>query len=271
LETAGSGAITVELAVAWASLPQGVQPLHWAKRLSAVRGFARYMQTIDPATEVPPRDVLAVRQQRPAPYLWSELDIRRLVEAARHLEPSLRAASCEALFGLLAASGMRISEALSLKRDDVDLAGGIATVHGGKFGRERLVPLHESTIDALGSYARRRDHLCPSPRPDAFFVSSTGRALCISTVRSSFNRVTRELGLRTRSVRPRIHDLRHTFAVRTLVNWLQDGADIDAQMPVLAAYLGHIDPASTYWYLEASPELMQRAAAHLDGHLGERS
>jgi integrase/recombinase XerD len=270
LEAAGSETITTELAIEWAKLPQGVQPLHWAHRLSAARGFARYLQTIDPATEVPPRDVFGARQQRSTPYLWSDADIRRLVEGARQLEPELHAATCGALFGLLAASGMRIGETLKLEHRDVDLAGGVVSIQDGKFQRSRLVPIHASTASALQSYAERRDRLCPKPRSDTFFVSAAGRALSSSSVGNAFIRITTDLGLRTAEVRPRVHDLRHTFAVRTLINWLRNGADVDVLMPVLATYLGHVDPVGTYWYLQASPELMELAAARLDGEFGGR-
>ena len=157
IEAAGSETLTAELAIAWASQPQGVQPLHWAHRLSAVRGFARYLQTIDPATEVPARDVFGARQQRQAPYLWSDVDIRRLVEAAHLIQPELAAASCEALFGLLAASGMRISEALDLEFSDVNLADGVVHIRDGKFCRARLVPIRREHGCRLGD-------LCETPR-----------------------------------------------------------------------------------------------------------
>jgi integrase/recombinase XerD len=270
IEAAGGETITTDLAIAWAKLPQGVQPLNWAHRLSAARGFATYLQTIDPATEVPPRDVFGARQQRPTPYLWSEADICRLLEGARLLEPELRAMSCEAALGLLAATGMRIREAIDLERGDVDLATGMVTIRDGKFRRARLVPVHKSTAAALRRYAERRDRLCPRPRPTAFFVSAAGKPLTTGSVRTAFIRITTELGLRTAEVRPRVHDLRHSFTIRTLINWLRAGADIDVLMPALATYLGHVNPVGTYWYLEASPELMELAAARLDGRFGER-
>jgi integrase len=271
IEAAGAETITTELAIAWAKLPQGVQPLHWAHRLSAARGFARYLQTIDPATEIPPRDVFGARQQRPTPYLWSETDIERLLEGARLLEPKLRAASCRTLLGLLAATGMRIREAVDLEHGDVDLAGGVVTIRDGKFRRARLVPIHESTAIALRGYAERRDWLCPKPVSSAFFVSAAGKALTTDSVRNAFIQITTELGLRTAQVRPRVHDLRHSFTVRTLINWFRAGIDVDAMMPALATYLGHVNPVGTYWYLEASPELMALAAARLDGQFGGRS
>jgi integrase/recombinase XerD len=270
LDAAGSSTLTIKLAIEWAKLPQGVQPIHWAKRLSAARRFAGYLQTIDPATEVPPRDIFGARQQRPVPYLWSDKDTCRLVDAARLLEPELHAASCQALFGLLATSGMRIGEALALGRGDVNFADGVVFIRDAKFGRPRLVPLHKSTVAALGSYANLRDRICPKPRPNTFFVSAAGKALSDKTVRLAFNQITTDLGLRTAVLRPRIHDLRHTFAVRTLIYWQRSGADVDGLLPTLSTYLGHVDPVSTYWYLQASPELMELAAAHYDGRFGVR-
>jgi integrase/recombinase XerD len=270
LDAAGASTVTVELAIAWAGIPQGVQPISWAHRLGAVRGFARYLQTIDPATEVPPCGIWPSVAPRPAPYLWSDVDVRALLDAARQLRPRLRAATHEALFGLLAASGMRIGEALRLERDDVDLDRGVVTIREAKFGRSRLVPLHPSTTDALGSYATRRDELCPTPRSTTFFVSGVGTALLHGGVRKTFIGLTTAVGMRTPTVRPRIHDLRHSFAVRTLVQWHRSGIDVAGRMALLSTYLGHVNPAGTYWYLSAAPELMELAAARLDGRFGGR-
>lgn len=270
VERAGSDTLTADLAIAWAQLPTGVNPVTWTHRLGAARGFAAYLKTIDPATEVPPREVFAGQGERPAPYLWSNDDIDRLLEAARALQPQLRAATYQAVFGLLAVSGMRISETLGLDRDDVDLGDGVITVREGKFRRERLIPLHASTTDALRRYAADRDRLQPQPASAAFFTCwrGGGTALGYSGVRATFHQLTTEIGLRTETIRPRIHDLRHGFAVRTLVEWHRIGADVEGRMAVLSDYLGHVNPAGTYWYLSASPELMELAAARLDGRFG---
>ena len=270
LDAAGASTVTVELAIAWAGIPQGVQPISRAHRLGAVRGFARYLQTIDPATEVPPCGIWPSVAPRPAPYLWSDVDVRALLDAARQLRPPVRAATHEALFGLLAASGMRIGEALRLERDDVDLDRGVVTIREAKFGRSRLVPLHPSTTDALRSYATRRAELCPTPRSTTFFVSSVGTALLHGGVRKTFIGLTTAVGMRTPTVRPRIHDLRHSFAVGTLVRWHRSGIDVAGRMALLSTYLGHVNPAGTYWYLSAAPELMELAAARLDGRFGAR-
>lgn len=177
MEAAGAARLTSELAISWARLPAGADPNHWAQRLAVARGFARYMQTIDPDTKVPPPGVFPTRRHRPAPFLWSQRDICRLLDGARALRWPLRAATHEALFGLLATSGMRVGEAIALQRDDVDLEAGVITIHEAKFGRSRLVPLHATVTEALRGYAAERDRLCSSPRSGAFFLSSTGTAL----------------------------------------------------------------------------------------------
>jgi integrase len=263
LEEADAAIITAELAVAWAGLPRGVLPITWAHRLGAARGFARYLKTIDPATEVPPAGVWPSVSPRPQPYIWADRDICRLLAAARELRPALRAATHETMFGLLAATGMRLGEAIGLDRADADLDGGVLTIRDGKFGRSRLVTLHSTVTSALHGYATRRDQLCPSPATTRFFVSTAGTPLRTSAVDCAFAQLTTALGLRTPDHRPRIHDLRHSFAVRQLLDWHRAGDDVNAQMPVLSAYLGHVSPAGTYWYLTAVPELMELAAARL--------
>jgi integrase len=273
LEAAGASTVTCELAIAWARLPARAHPRHWAARLAVARGFAAYLQTIDPATEVPPADVFAVRYQRPAPYLWSDADIRRLLEATRALRPSLKAASYEALFGLLTVSGMRVGEAVALERSDVDLDDGVITISEqvAKLERARLVPLHATTVDALGRYARTRERLSPQPRSTAFFLSGTGTALDRSAVSKTLRKLTTALGLRTQAVHPRAHDLRHSFAVHTLIDWQRSGTRIDERIGALSTYLGHVSPAETYWYLTATPELMGAAAQRLDRRFGART
>jgi integrase len=263
LEAVGASTVTAELAIAWAGQPGGVAPITRAHRLGAARGFARYLKTIDPAAEIPPAGVWPSVTPRPQPYIWAETDIRRLLAAARALRPPLRAATYEALFGLLAATGMRLGEAVTLDRADADLSGGIVTIRDGKFGRSRLVPLHPTVISALRGYAACRDRLCPVPAATRFFVSTAGTALRTSGVDHTFAQLTTALGLRTPDHRPRVHDLRHSFAVRQLLQWHRAGDDVHARMPVLSAYLGHVSPAGTYWYLTAVPELMELAAARL--------
>lgn len=270
LQAAGATTVTTDLAITWAGLPVGVAPILLSHRLGAVRGFARYLAAIDPANEVPPCGIWPAVSPRPTPHLWSDAEVRALLEACGRLQPGLRALTHQTLFGLLACSGMRVGEALGLARDDVDLAAGVITIRQPKFDRPRLVPLHPSTTEALRSYAERRDRLCPNPRSATFFVSSVGTALSYGSAHNAFTELTGALGMRTATTRPRIHGLRHSFAVRTLIGWHRSGIDVEARMGVLSTYLGHVNPAGTYWYLSACPELMELAAARLDQRYGHR-
>jgi len=268
LEAASVETVTSELAVRWAQLPVGVHPNQWAKRLRIVRGFAAYLQTIDPTTEIPPPDVFPTRRQRATPYLFSQQDICRLLREVRRLRHPMRAASYEALFGLLAVSGMRIGEAVALGREDVDLDAGLITIRKAKRDRARLVPLHPTTTEALRRYASERDRLCPTPRSGAFFLSSAGTPVLAVSLRATFGEITTRIGIRTQEMRPRIHDLRHGFAVQTLIDWQRSGVNINEHIVTLSTYLGHVSPADTYWYLSASPELMALAADRLADRFG---
>ena len=268
VEAAGSTTLTAELAVSWARLPATARPNHWAARLAVVRGFARYLQTIDPATEVPPAGVFPARRHRPTPYLWSQPDICRLLDGARTLRSPLRAATYEALFGLLTVSGMRVGEAVGLDRDDVDFDAGVITIREAKLDRERLVPLHGTTTVVLRAYAAERDRLCSEHGSVAFFVSRAGTRLHRSDVAKTLRRITISMGLRTDIVRPTAHQLRHSFAVRTLIEWQRSGVSVDERITALSIYLGHVSPADTYWYLSAAPELMAMAAERLDSQFG---
>jgi len=262
LAEAGATSVTTAHALAWARLPRDVQPIHYAHRLGAVRGFACYLQAIDPDTEVPPKDAFAARQQRPVPYLWEPAQVQALLEAARRLQPSWRATTYETIYGLLAVSGLRIGEVLALTCDDVDLETGILTVAGQK-SRPRLIPVAPSTVAALSAYRQQRRRWAPHPSDAAFFLTTTGTPVVAGPLRTTFNQLTTALGLRTATVRPRIHDLRHSFAVHTLIDWQRSGADIAALLPQLSTYLGHVNPAGTYWYLQAVPDLMGLAATQL--------
>lgn len=266
---AGATRVTAQAAITWARRPQGVTPNHWANRLGAVRGFARYLHTIDPATEIPGGDVFPAPARRADPYQYTPQDVARLLGAAGGLRPTPRAVTYETLFGLLAATGMRIGETLALRRDDVELDRGVITVLGPKGGRVRLVPLHPSTTEALRRYTHLRDRLHPNPHADTFFVSTRGTRMSHNGVRVTFINLTTAIGLRTTSRQPRIHDLRHSFAVAQLLRWYRSGAEVAALMPRLSTYLGHVSPASTYWYVTAVPELMHLAAQMLGTHLDD--
>jgi site-specific recombinase XerD len=255
-EQAGVGVITSELALRWATQPVNATPIWLAHRLSMVRGFARYLQTIDATTEIPPAELLSAPGYRPAPpYLYSDADITALMAAARRLTPALKSVTFETLIGLLAVTGLRIGEAIRLDRDDVDFSGGLVRVRSSKFGRSREVLCHDSTIGALQSYSVQRDQLCPRPQSSSFFVSSRGSRLIHNTVYPTFHALLDQAGLRQESTPhlPRIHDLRHAFAVRTLLRWYRDGGDLQPRLPLLSTYLGRIKPAATYWYLCPRP------------------
>jgi integrase/recombinase XerD len=209
LHAAGTTTLTVDAAVAWAASPSGVSQMSKVHRLGAVRGFARYLQTIDPATEIPPADVFARSTCRANPYLYSPAEVRALLEAARRLRPAIRATTYQVLLGLIAVTGLRLGEATSLRRNQVDLDAGVLTIGGWKSSPERLVPLHPSTTEALRDYAGVRDQRFPIPRTDTFFVSSVGTPLISGPVEKTFRQISTSIGIRSETVKPRIHDLRH--------------------------------------------------------------
>jgi integrase len=191
--------------------------------------------------------------------------------AARKLKHPLKAATFETLIGLLACTGLRAGEAMGLDRADFDAEDALVTVRSSKFNKTRQIMLHATTVDALRRYGRRRDELCPSRRTSALFVSSTGARLGHPVLQSTFVSLLRDSGVgRSAPRRPRVHDLRHAFTVATLVGWYRDGGDIAVRLPALSTHLGHVDPASTYWYLSASPELLRRAADRLETAFGDR-
>jgi integrase/recombinase XerD len=265
MDRAGAPTITTELAVGWATRPAGADPSWPAARLSAVRGFARHLSAFDPATEIPQTDLLASNHPRATPYLYSADDVAALIAAAGETRSALLAATYRTLIGLLAVTGMRVGEAISLDRGDLDRDEGLLVVRDSKFGKSREVALHPSTFKAISAYTKLRDRLCPNPSTPAFLISTTGTRLIYKNVHQRFHRLTATAGLRPRSAtcRPRPHDLRHTFAVNTLLGWYRTGVDVQARLPLLSTYLGHIHPGSTYWYLSATPELLALAADRL--------
>jgi integrase/recombinase XerD len=258
--------VTVALALAWARQPPDADPSWWAKRLTLVRGFAKYLCAYDPRTEIPSHSLLPRSVKRSVPYLYTHSEIGRLMDAARRLPHSLCAATYSVLVGLLVVAGLRIGEAIRLDRDDIDLRGGLLVIRNSKFGKSREVPLHATAVAALRRYAEMRDCAVPRPRSQAFFISSAGTRLFYSNAHLVFQKLVRAAGIRRRSAncRPRPHDLRHTFAVRTLIDWYRAGVDVQARLPMLSTYLGHFNPHSTYWYLQAAPELLALAGQRLE-------
>ncbi len=265
----GAETVTVELALAWAlerDLPAG--SVVAATRLLVVRGFARYMIGLDPRTEIPPAQLIPVRRQRRTPFIYTSADIAALMEQARDgISYRLVAATHETLIGLLAVTGMRISEAIKLDRADVDWTDGLLLVRESKFNKSRYLPLHSSTIDALERYAAVRDRLCPNPLGASFFVSLRHGRLYDCAVQKTFRRVCQHAGVgATAPFPPRLHDLRHSLAVNTLLGWYREGVDVHARLPVLSTYLGHLNPVYTYYYLSAAPELLAHAAGMRDAY-----
>ncbi len=269
--------ITTRLALEWAQKPS-VQPAEWARRLCFVRGFARYRSATDAMTEVPPLGLLPYRSSRATPHLYSDEEIQSLLAAALQLptaSPStpLRPWVFHCLFGLLSVTGMRISEALDLKIEDVDLEQAILTIRAPKLGRTRLVPIHDSTCAVLSDYLERRSQFFDRPISSFVFVSRCGTRLDGGRVHRAFYILSRSVGLRKQgeSKGPRLHDFRHRFAVQVLTRWYLSGEDPARRLPILSTYLGHVCIAETYWYLSSCPELMSQAMARLEKRWGEQS
>jgi integrase len=230
-----------------------------------VRGFARHLKALDPDTQIPPLGLLPHRCRQVRPYLYSDADIAALLAATRAVPSPQRAATYETLLGLLAVTGMRLGEVVRLDRDHVDFDEGIVTIWNSKFQKSRAVPLHPTTVEALRRYARLRDRCCPHPKTPSFFLSTTGTRLSSDAIHRVFPRLVLSARLEhSGRRRPRPHDLRHSFAVRTLLGWYRAGVNVDAHMPLLSTYLGHSHPESTYWYLSAVPELLFLASERLE-------
>lgn len=260
LEAHGAEFIHLCHALEWARQPPDGHPAWWAKRLSIVRGFVRHLHAEDPRHQVPPVDLIPARVRRAVPVLFNASQITALLRAARRLKTPLRAATYETLFGLLAVTGMRIGEAIRLDREDIEWKQRLLVVRHSKFDKSREVVLHPSTMAALRRYTKLRDARCPHSRSQAFFVSLRGTRLIYNNAHRTFRNLARAAGLPA----GRPHDLRHSFAVTTLLRWYRTGVDVDAWMPRLSTYLGHAAPESTYWYLTASPELMAIARRKLE-------
>jgi integrase/recombinase XerD len=250
LEQKAAPYITTELALKWAMQHVDHQPWTWAQRLGFVRVFARHWSATDPRTEIPPAGLLPFRGRRARPYLYTEKEVQRLLVAAKCLSPSsgLRPWTYHCLFGLLAVSGLRISEAIKLDRQDVDFDQGLLTIRQTKFNKSRLIPLHVSTRDVLAQYAQRRDRLVLTQSSSCFLLNDHGCCLESSNVRRTFYALSRQIGLRgaVDHTGPRLHDFRHRFALKTLIHWYRTGEDIERRLPVLSTFLGHAHTADTY-------------------------
>lgn len=267
----GSNHITASQSLEWAMLPKNIQQAHWSRRLSVVRLFAQYRKAEDPSTEIPASHLLSKQPSRATPYIYSDDEIHRLLTACKSL-PShgLRHHTYFTFFGLIAVTGCRVGELISLNQDDVDLQNGWIIIRSSKFKKSRLLPLHKTVLRKLKIYSQVRNQF-EKHDDNAFFVSDKGTRITVSSTRAAFIRASKQIGLRGPfdSFGPRIHDLRHTFAVKSILQWYRKGEDVSQKVAILSAYLGHKKPSDTYWYLSGIPELMNEAAARLEHYIGE--
>jgi integrase len=265
--------VRTDAAIDWATNPPkgGHDRVYHARRLMVVRIFARHLAAIDPATEIPPSDVLPYHYRRATPHVFTTEQIEKLIVAADGLQPAMRAATWRTLLGLLVVTGIRISEACNLNVDDIDEDSGVVRIINSKFNKSRQVLLHHTTLDALAVYRRQRQMLCPSATTPALLVNSYGRRLHSGNATHTFAELVDATGIVARSGqrRPRLHDIRHSVAIWTLMDFYRDGGDVQARLPLLSTWLGHIDPKSTYWYLQAVPELLALAAGRLEADRGQ--
>lgn len=266
LEGCGLETVTTEAAMVWATAPSGASPVWHGMRFGVARRFAVHLHLLDPSCELPPPDALPERHRRLPPYIYSADEIAALMGEARRLRPAFRAVTAETVIGLLAVSGMRSGEVLRLNQSDVDLTARKLSVVATKGNKSRELSLHESTATILTAYARLREDTFPAASSPSFFVSSTGHRLSQSTLHATFRLLVRATGLEpppgSRTRRPRPHDVRHSFAVTALLTWYRAGEDVQACLPTLSAYMGHVEPKDTYWYLSAVPELLLLASDH---------
>lgn len=255
--------ITTKSALRWAILPENIKQRQRAVRLSVVRRFAQYLSAIDPRTEIPAHRLLPFQYRRPTPYIYKDEEVVKLIKAAGQIAAinPLKCATYSTLFGLLAVTGMRVGEAIALDFKDVNLNQCLLTLPKAKGNKTRLVPLHPSTARALNQYAEVRGKHFPQSPSSSFFVSEYGTRLCYGTVNRWFLITSRRIGLRNPGEvhGVRLHDLRHRFAIQTLLNWYRTDVDVGVHLPELATYLGHVHVNDTYWYLSATPELLQLA------------
>lgn len=262
------GPLTLKLALAWANAPKSTSAIGPARRLEPLRPFARYCALFEPDTEIPPSHLLGPAHRRLAPHIYSAQEVADLLEATGQLAPpgGLRPVTVRCLLGLLATTGLRVSEALHLTCADVNLVQGVLTIRETKFRKSRYVPLHPTTQAVLADYVDARRHRVASPQDPAFFLFDDGRGVRYEQIHYAFACLRERLGWDRRPAEalPRLYDLRHTFACRRLLAWYAEGVDVHWAIPHLATYLGHRKVSDTYWYLTGIPELMAVAAERFE-------
>jgi len=262
------GPLTTKLAVRWASNSSQPNRLTAARRIEVLRPFARFCQQFDPTTEIPGRQLFGPAHRRLTPHIFTECEIQALLAACKTLHPlgGLRGATCATAFGLIAASGLRISEATGLQRVDVNFDQDRLHIRHAKFGKSRWVPLHPTTTQALKDYAKLRDRDRLTADSESFFVFDGGRPATTSKLRYAFQLLRDQLQWHSRGGHPapRVHDLRHSFICHRLEDWYAQGLDIDRHILALSTYVGHVKVTDTYWYVTATPELLAIAASRFE-------
>lgn len=276
----GAAWITGGLFLRWKERFGSASNVTWSLRLGMVRGFAKWLQGIDPRTEIPPAGLIPAKRRRSRPYIYTDHQVASIMKEAAQLPSArgLRALNFTTLFGLLAVTGLRIGEAVGLNDRDVDLDKAILEVENGKNCNNRIVAVTACTAERLGAYRAARNQIL-NVRALPFFVGESGRRLTTQNCRYNFARVCQRVGLRDRLASgrlgngPRLHDLRHSMAVKTIQDWYRTGRDPDREMHKLSTYLGHARPECTYWYMEATPELLRLACERAERNFpnGERS
>jgi integrase len=252
------GSLTLELAVRWAKLPENADRQYWAIRYDHVRRFSQYIRLFDPDTEILPKGLLGPLRKRPSPHIYSEDEIASLLKEASNLTNGNGIAphTYVTLFGLLFCTGLRISEAINLLCENVDLKTGILTIKETKFKKSRIVPVHPSTLQALRQYANFRQYYHPKNETKMFFLNDNGTPINYNGVLYVFIKISKKLGLRHAGKKPKIHSIRHSFVARRITKWYQEGADLNSKILSLSTYLGHVEIRDTYWYLSSVPELL---------------
>jgi integrase/recombinase XerD len=270
--THGLVSVTPQSTAAWVAATPALSGTVITRRVAMLRGFADYLRAFDPAAQGPPAGMFGLPAQRRTPHIYTSTQIDALLEATATIGSPLWAAGARTLIGLLAATGLRPGEAWRLDDTDLDPAAGLLLIRCSKWGRTRQIPLHPSTVTALGDYQARRDLLRPAGLDcPALILDPTGQRLHTTGPSTTFRRLLAQTGINAPAGQrpPRMHDLRHTFAVATLTDWHTAGLPVQPRLAALSAYLGHVNPAHTYWYFQAVPDLMTVLGQRTDSLTGQ--